>query len=380
MMKDRNFEVNLIQSCILVLTLMLCTPAHAVDNANSMKASKYIKEYTRDGIRVVVDAEPVTLSIVDSVNISIEVHSDASIKSELIVPERLKDSFEILQQPLERNAQNHSVKQQVSASGTDDSNVKKVISLRLLPIVTGDLSIDGLAVNYWSEDDAQMKTAIDFDPINISVCSMLSSEDKNLIAEEGGLKSFVDNQIADSILADQLLSIPDYKRISALVIICVAIIAGALSFVIWKRYKSRQPIHIYKLAHEIALGLLEKLQTRDLNKRGCTKLYYEKICQILRYYIEYRFSINAPEMTTEEFFDLLRDNDLLDQDHKANLREFFDICDMVKFAKFDPPFDKVEHSYSLVKLFIECTADEQCVIDVADNRDLKMLEAEDAAV
>jgi hypothetical protein len=60
------------------------------------------------------------------------------------------------------------------------------------------------------------------------------------------------------------------------------------------------------------------------------------VSDTLRLYLEERFSIKAPERTTEEFLIELNETTLLNLEQRARLAEFLEKCDMVKFAKFEP--------------------------------------------
>jgi hypothetical protein len=65
--------------------------------------------------------------------------------------------------------------------------------------------------------------------------------------------------------------------------------------------------------------------------RFCTE-----VSNTLRYYLEERFRLRAPERTTEEFLIELQDSRNLTPDQKQSLREFLQSCDLVKFARFEP--------------------------------------------
>ena len=60
------------------------------------------------------------------------------------------------------------------------------------------------------------------------------------------------------------------------------------------------------------------------------------VSDTVRYYLEERFEIRAPERTTEEFLRELRSTDRLLKDQKESLGEFLASCDLVKFAKYEP--------------------------------------------
>ena len=62
-----------------------------------------------------------------------------------------------------------------------------------------------------------------------------------------------------------------------------------------------------------------------------------EVSQIIRVYLEERFNLHAPDRTTEEFLLELQSSQRLAGEHKQLLADFLGECDMVKFAKAEPP-------------------------------------------
>jgi hypothetical protein len=60
------------------------------------------------------------------------------------------------------------------------------------------------------------------------------------------------------------------------------------------------------------------------------------VSSTIRYYLEERFNLHAPERTTEEFLSELQMSRHLTRDQKLSLAEFLESCDLVKFARFEP--------------------------------------------
>ena len=75
-----------------------------------------------------------------------------------------------------------------------------------------------------------------------------------------------------------------------------------------------------------ALGLIHEAE------QFCTE-----VSQIIRVYLEERFKLHAPDRTTEEFLFELQSSQRLVCEHKQLLADFLGECDMVKFAKVEPP-------------------------------------------
>ena len=61
-----------------------------------------------------------------------------------------------------------------------------------------------------------------------------------------------------------------------------------------------------------------------------------RVADTIRVYLEERFSLRAPERTTEEFLVELQSSRHLTRDQKQTLGEFLQSCDLVKFARFEP--------------------------------------------
>ncbi|MDB6015569.1 MAG: hypothetical protein JWR19_58 [Pedosphaera sp.] len=66
------------------------------------------------------------------------------------------------------------------------------------------------------------------------------------------------------------------------------------------------------------------------------------VSDTIRLYLEERFNFHAPERTTEEFLHELSASNLLLPDQKQSLGEFLAVCDMVKFARYEPGLPELQ--------------------------------------
>lgn len=145
--------------------------------------------------------------------------------------------------------------------------------------------------------------------------------------------------------------------IPAIILLILAVLALMLVFWKWifrKKQKIAVEMQPWK-AHEIAYAQLEELRKKDLLAKGMVKPYYSEISNILRHYLENRFSLKAPEMTTEEFFVYVRDYSELCRERKDLLKDFLVNCDLVKFAKHIPPDAEGEAAFDTTKKFVDQT-------------------------
>ena len=137
-------------------------------------------------------------------------------------------------------------------------------------------------------------------------------------------------------------------------LILILVILGALTALLFSLYKKWKNGSQFKLPHETALEELEAAKV-DLARSGDIKKYFIGVSDTIRNYIERAFELNAPEMTTEEFLNNLKDSKELSIDNKRLLREFLSSCDLVKFAKYLPGTEEIEAVYISAKNFIEET-------------------------
>jgi hypothetical protein len=108
--------------------------------------------------------------------------------------------------------------------------------------------------------------------------------------------------------------------------------------------------------HEVAYAELERLRRRGLVESGLFKDYYSALSDIVRTYVEQRFGLRAPEMTTEEFLLTSARGGVLASGHRALLGEFLTESDLVKFARHVPAIADTERAWAAAKRFVDETA------------------------
>jgi hypothetical protein len=106
---------------------------------------------------------------------------------------------------------------------------------------------------------------------------------------------------------------------------------------------------------EAALKELESLLGKKLIELGRYREFYDSISDLTRRYVERRFSIRAPEQTTEEFLKQVRDTNALSE-YTPLLEEFLSGCDLVKFARYEPSVEEVERTVHNCESFLTGTA------------------------
>ena len=135
-------------------------------------------------------------------------------------------------------------------------------------------------------------------------------------------------------------------------ILLVVLLGGS----IWRTLRQRQKGNAVVLSpYEIATRDLNALQARKLPEAGEYKLFYQCISDIMRVYLENRFALHAPRLTTEEFLHQLTATPALIQEHRELLQKFLTACDMVKFASQVPAPPEIEEITRACRSFLDTT-------------------------
>ncbi|OQX53593.1 MAG: hypothetical protein B5M48_03180 [Candidatus Omnitrophica bacterium 4484_213] len=205
---------------------------------------------------------------------------------------------------------------------------------------SGKYSIPEARVKYRKKSQKEWQE-VSTDEITVEVESILeNAEDKRDIREIAGPIGFP-------------VKIPWYLW----GILGLIALGAGTAFFLFKRKKT-QTVLPPRPAHEIAYEALEALTQKEYLRRGELKLYYIELSDIVRHYLENRFNLRAPEMTTEEFLNSVKDNKALSYEHKSLLRDFLSHCDLVKFARYKPPEKEVGLSFESAKKLIDQTKEE----------------------
>ena len=86
-------------------------------------------------------------------------------------------------------------------------------------------------------------------------------------------------------------------------------------------------------AYIVALRELDKYRSDKYWAPERQKAFYSGITDALKFYMDDRFGVDAPEMTTAELFDALKSDKDITPEMYSELKELFERADFVKFAK-----------------------------------------------
>ena len=128
-----------------------------------------------------------------------------------------------------------------------------------------------------------------------------------------------------------------------------------------KRNREASPEPILP-AHTIAFLELQRLLDEKLPERGLFKLFYGRISDVLRGYLENRFALPASTLTTQEFLETIGRSSVVLAPEPLNLLDaFLAYCDLVKFAEHQATSEEAYKTVDACRAFIEATREESGV-------------------
>ena len=119
----------------------------------------------------------------------------------------------------------------------------------------------------------------------------------------------------------------------------------------WRKKQAQRPAEPVIPPHIRA----RKRLTAALDLIEDPKPFCTMVSDIIRVYLEERFSLRAPERTTEEFLQELQSSRLLTLEQKLTLGEFLAKCDLVKFARAEPLQPELQALHGIACRLVEET-------------------------
>lgn len=107
-----------------------------------------------------------------------------------------------------------------------------------------------------------------------------------------------------------------------------------------RKRKKNQTVFVRKAKpmpppHIIALEKFENLRLAKVWQQGKLKAYFTSLTDITREYLELRFHFDAPEMTTDEILQAIKEVGV-NKEVSQKLKSVLELADLVKFAKENP--------------------------------------------
>ncbi|MGK0188225.1 MAG: hypothetical protein ACI9R3_004017 [Verrucomicrobiales bacterium] len=325
----------------LLALLSACKDDPSV-SANSDETFAGIEEkHERGPLQVVVRVSPKEPTIADRIELALEVTIDENYSVEM---PSFGDKLEQFGIRDFRESQPRLV---------DGNRTRTVRTYELEPFLSGEYQIPPMQFTFTKkeEDNAAAEDhQLETEPIKLTVSSLLDEKKDALVIHE----------IAPPVSLERPSAAPFWSKMGAAIAAVIALCAVACWLL--RRRKKKIDLPPPVPAHEIAFQQLEQLVADDLPRKGEMKIFYQRISDILRRYIENRFGLHAPEQTTEEFLQELRDSPKLPPVHQAPLKGFLQHCDLVKFADHEPTTEDVQRTFDACKHFIIETQSEASTV------------------
>lgn len=140
----------------------------------------------------------------------------------------------------------------------------------------------------------------------------------------------------------------------------VVLAAGALIwfFYFYRRSQLQSRLLPKRPAHVIAYEELEKIKNYRFLEKGKLKEYFAELSGCLRGYLENRFNLRAPWLSTEEFLEQAKSSPALSKEQNKLLKNFLSLADLVKFARYSSSPQEAEDAYQAVKDFVDQTREQ----------------------
>ncbi len=302
-----------------------CKEDDETDSAFPRTSARTVQEKKTDGFRVTIKMNDTKIDLAKSFYIEFDVTHPADRRVEFpMLSSILKDMI-------------------VSDYGTtpptrlaDGRTMEKRWYL-LEPFTSGTFTIPSLKFSF--EDASGKKDSLLTDPVKLEVTSIASKEAARMKIHP----------------IEDILPPPPSRRWFWIGIGALPLAAAAVLLLALARKKRIPPPPPPIPPHVTALKRLKALAESGLLKQGRIKEFHFTLSDIVRFYIEDRFGLHAPERTTEEFLHEISRNDKIPPHFRGMLDDFLRQCDMVKFAKYTPEDAEIEAAFNMAREFVEKT-------------------------
>ncbi len=197
------------------------------------------------------------------------------------------------------------------------------------------------------------------------------SSDASSDSDDGGLKELLTEEIpidiasvhADGAVADELgQPAGELEALGAwwhsplpwvgLVLALALAAGGGFAFRAWRQANQSK---VRESAYDVAMARLVGLERRGLPSSDEVDGWYVELSGIIRRYLEDRYSLRAPELTTEEFLYVAQRSGQITSSHRELLSAFLTGCDRVKFARYEPGQEESEQAMESARQFLRET-------------------------
>jgi hypothetical protein len=211
---------------------------------------------------------------------------------------------------------------------------KEVLELTSFRIGTWSVATNPVVCTF--ADGAEKRQALG--DLTLTVNGSLTEEDRGRISD-------IRNGIKPGFSLPPLLTM-------ILSVALLALLAGVLTLVLLRRKAGAGSVAPPPEPPQvIARRALDELK----NSEWIPEPFFTRLSLILRTYLEGRFALNAPELTTEELTRRTAADDRLDEASKQSLENFMTQADLVKFARAGAEHGVMQTAFQTVEKFVNQT-------------------------
>jgi len=139
-------------------------------------------------------------------------------------------------------------------------------------------------------------------------------------------------------------------------LLLILLAVAGFAYGAWLRLHSRASI---RSAYELARSELDALLSGPRPSGDRIDAFFVELSGIMRRYLERRFRLRSPELTTERFLEVVSGSPDLSEAHQVLLRDFLRQSDLVKFAHVIPDTKAIQDAVGAVSGFVEETRDDR---------------------
>ncbi|MCA9199979.1 MAG: hypothetical protein KDA87_20710 [Planctomycetales bacterium] len=326
--------------CAVFLCQLLVTPAQGAIE----------KQEQRGPVRAFISLEPESPVIGDTLTLTITVRAEQGV--ELLMPEfgEALDQFAKL---------DFVPKREILADGS----IVETQTYRLESPLSGKHSIPPILIEFVDNRPGQDPAPEDLDAYEL----MLPRLDFEVAS--------VTPQSTTAELKPPLGELEIRRPISKSIwpwILLIALVLAAVPIAWYYLAKARRKA-IRRSAYDLAKARLDALLAKPRTPENLEPFYVE-LSGIVRRYLEDRFELRAPELTTEEFLTRVTGSPDLSEEHQVLLREFLRTADLVKFAGMKPNEQVIQNSVLAATRFLDETAQNSPMFEILDAEDVTLAE------
>ncbi len=143
-----------------------------------------------------------------------------------------------------------------------------------------------------------------------------------------------------------------YAYMAASGVLAAAAIGAAF---VLGRVRRQRELRSQVSAYDLAMASLHYLAKRGAPEGDAVDAWFVELSAIVRRYLEGRYGVRAPELTTEEFLQEARRAANLPASQRELLEQFLERCDRVKFAGYRPDAAESMATLEAARAFVEDT-------------------------